>query len=134
MRSLLGQRGELASDVANRTEALEEAERERAELQERLDGMGEATDVSKLAAVIKTVRESGDVAGRLRSAEQHLKDAQERVNRLLASLYPSVPREKDAAEMQVPPRMGVQSHRDQVQDWERRARETGQKSKRPSRS
>ena len=126
VRPLLGQRGELASDVKNKAAALEEAEAKRAELQKHLDAMGETTDVSRLEAVIKTVRESGDVTGRVRSADQHAKDAQERVDRLLSYLHPGVPSEKDAAEMQVPPRMGVQGHHDQVLDWKRRARETAQ--------
>ena len=126
VRSLLGQRGELASDVKNKAMALEEAEAERDELQEHLDAMGETTDVSRLAAVVKTVRENGDVTGRVRSSAQHAKDAQERVGRRFSFLHPSVPSEKAAVEMRVPLRMGVQDHRDQVQDWERRTRETAQ--------
>ena len=126
VRSLLGQRGKLTSDVGNRSVTLEEAESKRAEFQERLDAMGETADVSRLEAVIKTVRESGDVTGRVHSAGQHVKDAQGRVDRLLSSLHPAVTNEKDAAEMQVPPRVGVQDHRDKVQDWERRTRDTAQ--------
>ena len=126
VRSLLGQRGELASNVENRTVTLEEAEAEHTELQGCLDAIGETSDVSRLEAVIKTVRESGDVIGRVRIAAQHVKNAQERVDRLLSSLHPGVPSEKGAAEMQVPPRRGVQGHRDMVQDWERRTRETVQ--------
>ena len=127
VRALLGRRGKLTSDVENKTVTLEEAAAEHAELQERLDAMGAMVDVSRLEAVIRTVRESGDVTGRLRSADQHVKDAQERVVRLLSSLHPGLPSEKDAAEMQVPPRMGVQEHRDQVQDRGRRSREWAQK-------
>lgn len=124
VRSLLEQRGELASDVTKRTQALEEAQTNLIKLRDRLGGMGEATDISRLAAVLKTARESGDIAGRVRSAEQQTFEAQERVDRLLGSLHPRLPNEKDAAEMQVPPRTGVQRHRDKVQDWERRLRET----------
>ena len=126
VRSLLGQRGELASNVENRTVTLEEATAEHTELQGCLDAIGETSDVSRLETVIKTVRESGDVTGRVRSADQHVKNAQERVDRLFSSLHPGVPREKDAAEMQVPPQRGVQGHRDMVLDWERRTRETVQ--------
>ena len=126
VRSLLGQRGELASDVENRTVTLEEAEAKHTELQGRLDAIGETSDVSRLEAVIKTVRESGDITGRVRIAYQHIKHAQERFDRLLSSLHPGTPSEKAATEMQVPPRRGVQDHRDLVQDWERRTRETAQ--------
>ena len=124
VRSLLDRRGGLVSNLGNKTVALEEAEAERAKLQERLDAMGETMDVAGLEAVIKAVRERGDVTGRLRSAKQQVNDAEKRVDRLLASLYPSVPSEEDAAEMQAPPRMGVQGHRDKVRDWEQRTRET----------
>ena len=124
VRSLLDGRGELNSNLGNKTIALEEAEAERAKLQERLDAMEETTDFAELEAVIKAVRKSGDITGRVRSAEQQVKDAQDRVGRLLVSLHPSVPSEEDAAEMQVPSRIEVQGHRDKVRDWERRTRET----------
>ena len=127
VRPLLARRGELASDVRNRTESLEEAEAERGRLQTQLEAMGETTDVSGLEAVIKMVRESGDIDGRLRVAQQHVKDAQERVDRLLSSLHPGLPSEREAAQMQAPPRMGVQGHRDRVQDRERRSRECDQR-------
>ena len=127
VRALLGRRGKLTSDVENKTVTLEEADAEQVDLQERLEAMGVTVDVSRLEAIIRTVRESGDITGRLRSADQHVKDAQERVVRLLSSLHPSLPSEKDAAVMQVPPQMGVQEHRDQVQDWDRRSREWAQK-------
>ena len=123
VRPLLARRGELASDVRNKTESLEEAEAERSGLETQLEAMGETTDVSGLEAVIRTVRESGDIGGRLRVAQQHGKDAQERVDRLLSSLHPGLPSEREAAQMQAPPRMGVQGHRDRVQDRERRSRE-----------
>ena len=127
VRALLGRRGKLTSDVENKTVTLEEAAAEHAELQERLDAMGEMVDVSRLEAVIRAVRASGDVTGRLRIADQNVKDAQERVDQLLSSLHPGLPSEKDAAEMRVPPRMGVQEHCDQVRDWERRSGEWARK-------
>ena len=127
VRALLGRRGKLTSDVENKTETLEEAAAEQAELQRRFDAMGEMVDVSRLEAVIRAVRESGDVTGRLRIADQNVKDAQERVGQLLSSLHPGLPSEKDAALMQVPPRMEVQEHRDLFQDWARRSREWTQK-------
>ncbi len=123
VRPLLARRGELASDVRNRTESLEEAKAELGRLQTQLGAMGETTDVSGLEAVIKMVRERGDIGGRLRVAQQHVKDAQERVDRLLSSLHPALPGETEAAQMQTPPRTEVRGHRDRVQDWERRSRD-----------
>ena len=127
VRSLLDRRGELVSNLGNKTVALEEAEAEHAKLQKRLGALGEVPDVAGLEAVIKAVRESGDITGRVRSANRHVEEARERVDRLLSSLHPGVPSEKAAAEMPSPPRMGVQGHRDRVQDWERRTREMAEK-------
>ena len=129
VRSLLAQHGELASGVEDRKVTLEEMEAERAELQGRLDAMGKTTDVSKLVAVIKTVRENVDVAGRVRGEEQRVKDAQERIDRLLSSLHPSFPSEEDVARTQVPSREEVRDHRDVVNDWKRRTRESDQQLK-----
>ena len=62
----------------------------------------------------------------MRTAEQQVEDARGRIERVRSSLHPSVASEKDAVEMQVPPRARVQAHRDRVQDWERRNREVAQ--------
>lgn len=128
VRSLLEQRGELAAIVTKSTQALQEAQADLIKLRDRLGGMGEAIDVSRLAAVIKTVRESGDITGRVALAEQQTTEAQERVERLLRSMNPVLPNENDAAAINVPPRAGVQKHRDKVQDWDRRFREAHQKT------
>ena len=124
VRVLLGQRGGLESDVVLRTGALEEAQAVVAELQGLLDGLGEVLDVSRLSAVVKTVRALGDVDGRFRSAEAQVRETDGRVRRLLASLHPNIPSDDNVAEMKVPPRAGVQTHRDLVHDWERRRRES----------
>lgn len=123
VRSLLGRRGELSSEVSKSAEGLEEARAERARLQDRLDATGNTMDVSRLDAVIRTVRESGDLTGRLNAATQAAQDARERIERLLGSLHPGVPNDEDAAAMRVPARTEVQRHRDRMQDCERRTRE-----------
>lgn len=124
VRSLLAQRGELAADVKSRNVTLEEEKVQRDGLQRRLDAMREMTDVSRLEAVIEAVRKSGDVTGRVRSADQQVKDAQKHIDRLLSSLHPSIPNAHDAIEIHTPTRMRVQAHRDKVQDWDRRSRGT----------
>ena len=126
LRSLLDRRGALALDVENRAAALEEAEADTAKLRRRVEVLGEVTDVSGLVAVITAVRERGDLDGRVRAAEQQVEDARGRIERVRSSLHPSVPSEKDAVEMQVPPRASVQAHRDRIRDWERRNREVAQ--------
>ena len=92
----------------------------------RLEEMDEAVDVSKLSAVVRAVRETGDIAGKITNAERQVGETQDRVDRLLSSLHPNVTDEKTVIEMQVAPRAGVQNHRDQLQDWERRVREKKQ--------
>ena len=101
---------------------LDEAETECAELQARLDTADEPTDVSRLEAVIRAVRASGDVTGRVRGAEQQVMNVQVRVDKLLASLDPGLSGEEEVNAIQVPPQNAIQCHRDKVQDWQRRNR------------
>ena len=126
IRSLLSQRGELASDVENKTEILQEAEDKHSELQEILNSIGDVTDVSKLEAIIKTIRENSDVTMRATIADRQITEAQGLIDRLFPSLHLNVTNEKDISKMQVPLRVTVQAHRDKVLDWERRAHETDQ--------
>ena len=123
VQSVLNQRGARASDLENKTVILEDKEEERNRLKECLKGLDETTDVSRLEAIIKTVKERGDIGGRVRNMAQQAKDAQESVNELLSYLHLRVGTEKGVAEMQVPPRRLVQDHRDQFRDWEQRERE-----------
>ena len=85
---LLNQRGELVSDVANKTQVLEEAKEKLSTLRERLGETGDTTDVSRLAAVIRAVREQGDITGRIRVAEKEDKDAQGNWRRSLVGRMP----------------------------------------------
>ena len=126
VRSLLDRRGALVLGVDNGAAALEEAESGVARIQHQVDAFGEITDVSRLGAIIKTLRQSGDLSARMRTAEQQVGDAQGRVGRLLSALHPRVSNEKAVAEMKVPPKAQVQAHRDRVQDWARRIRETNE--------
>ncbi len=127
VRSLLGRRGELTSNETSRTEALEEAEAELRVLAERRSAMEETTDVSRLSRASRTVRDRGDLAGRLRAAGQQVADARERGDRLLASLHPGIASEVAAVEMAVPAFAAIENHRDLVVDSERRARELRQR-------
>ncbi len=120
LRSLIGRCGGLSSEVANKTVLLEEAEAERAKRQKLLEAMEETTDVSRLAAVIKSVKGSGDVTGRVRSADQQVRNVQGRVDGLLSSLDPGLSCEEEATAIRVPPQNTIQSHRAKVQDWDRR--------------
>ena len=118
LRSLLGQRGKLAADVDNRTETLQEAQVECDDYRQTIQAIGKTPDISRLRAVIKAIRESGDVTARMRRAELDVKHTQDRLDRLLSSLYPGVTDDRAAAAMHVPPETTVQAHRDRLQDWE----------------
>jgi uncharacterized protein YhaN len=126
IRVLLSERGELVSNRSNSALAFEDAERDLAEVQKQAEDIGNSPDVSSLAATIKAVREQGDIAAGIRGVAKDAADTQARVERLLASLHPSVSSEEQATTMRTPARALVQNHRDLVQDWERRLREAQQ--------
>ena len=120
VRALLGRHGAHISAVEQKTELLDDAEAECAALQKRLDTTDGPIDVSRLEAVINAVRASGDVNGRVRIAEQQVRNVQQRVDGLLASLDPGLSGEEEAKAIRVPPQSTIQCHRDKVQDWQRR--------------
>ena len=88
--------------------------------------MGEPADVSRLAIFIRTLRERGDLTGRVRTAEQALKDTQALVGHRLKALNPGGIDEETLTNMTVPAQAMVQEHREREQDWKRRLRETRQ--------
>ena len=122
-RSLLNERGGLDSDVKNKTASLRQALAEQTELQKRFDASEDLIDVVGLEAVVKAVRQSGDIGERVRSAKQRFKESRQRVDHLLSSLHPSVESPEAAARAPVPVRGTVENHRVKVQDWERRTRD-----------
>ena len=124
VRSVLNRREGLISDVKNKTETLSDAETEFTELQERLEGMPPTVDVSRLAAVIRTVRRSGDSTDRANRILKEVNGSQACIDRILTSLNPRLSDEKDMVEMHVPTRTSVKAHREKVQNWEQRASET----------
>lgn len=126
VRALLGKKGEIDAGVANHTRLLREAREAAGEAKERLDAFGDPTDASKLALVIKTVREQGDLAGGAQTAEKAFGDAAALVDRYLKALKPSVGDEGTLTAVAAPARADVQAYRDREQDHKRRLRETQQ--------
>jgi len=127
VRSLLNQRGELEGDVTGKTRLLEESQEERAGLQDELIEAGEPVDVSRMAIALKSVREQGDIAGRVRTAAEGLKSARSRVTRRLGVLNPSVDDEATLIGMSVPARTKVQTQREKQDEWQRQLKETRQR-------
>lgn len=124
---LLAKRGELAAVVQKATEDLETAQSALAEMTARLDALGEPSDISRLAAVLNAVRDSGDVASRIRSAQGQLQAASKQHERALQTLKPSLPDDEDIESLPVPAQAAAQTHRDLVRDYAERQRGTKQR-------
>ena len=129
-RSLLNRRGALDSDIKNKTESLQQAQADLAELRKRIEAMDDPVDVAGLEAAVKAVRQSGDVNERVRSANQRFEESRQLVDHLLSQLHPRVESPDVAARAPVPARAAVENHRDKVRDWERRTRDLNQRSDR----
>lgn len=128
VRSLLNQKGELESDVSGKARLLEEAKEEHARLKDEFAEAGELVDASRMAIVLKSVREQGDIAGRVRSSAEGLKNARSRVARRLNALDPGVGDEAALTGMGVPARAKVQAQRENQDDWQRRLTEMQQRA------
>ena len=128
IQSLLNQRGGLDSDVQSNDMSLKKAEVAQGKLQKRFDSMGEIPDIAKLAALVKVVREKGDISGRVHRANQQVKELRQRVDRLFSSLHPGVQTEQAAMELKAPPRRAVEIHRAAVEDLDRRTRDADEQS------
>ena len=120
LRTLLSSRGERTSGVANARAAVGELAGQIADLQQELDSMGAPVDVSKLAAVVKAARESGDIASQIRNAETESREAKAAIDRQLKSLKPRIVDEQALASTLVPTRDAIQNHRDDRRNADQR--------------
>lgn len=120
LRTLLSTRGERTSGVTNAKAAVDELEGQIADVQQELDGMGGPVDVSKLAAVLKATRESGDLAAQIKAAEIETREAKAAIERRFKSLKPLISDEEALATMRVPTRDTMQNHRDDRRNADQR--------------
>lgn len=127
VRFLLNEGGKLEAKVTSHARLLQEAQETHRELEEELAQTSEPADVSRLAIVIRTLREQGDLSGRVRNAESALKVKQGVVRRTLGVLKPGGNDEETLAHMTVPVLARVQDYRQRKQDWERRLREKAER-------
>ena len=127
VRSLLGRHGELAVELRNMRKVLDESRATFQDKTERLGEIGEATDVSELAAVLKAVRDIGDVSGRIRMAQGQVAEISEEIQKKLRSMKPVLPKDTDIEALAVPPRDTVITHRDKVRKWAQRQDDTKQR-------
>ena len=126
-RRLLARHGELAAELRGVRTALEESQAALQDRTERLGEIGEATDVSGLAAVLNAVRDIGDVAGRIRTEKGQVAEISGGIEKKLRSMKPVLPAGTDIEALAVPPRDTVIAHRDAVRQWEQRQGETKQR-------
>ncbi len=112
VRSMLNSRGEKAAGVANAKSAVEEVENQINDIQQELDNNPVPADVSRLAAVLKAARQSGDIASRISTVESAIREANVNIARRLKSLKPQVAEEVALTSIPVPPRDTIVHHRD----------------------
>ena len=124
VRALLIRRGELEADVRSHDRGLQESQENHDDLKRRLDELGNPADVSRLAIVIRTVREQGDLTSRVRTVETALKDARGLAGRRLKNLNPDGIDEETLTNIPLPGKAMVQEYRERKQDWNRRLRES----------
>ena len=124
VRRLLARHGELAVELRSARKALEVSQAALQDKTERLDEIGVAADISGLAAVLNAVREIGDVAGRIRTAEGQVDEIAGCIEKKLRSMKPAMPAGTDIEALPVPPRDTIIAHRDDVRKWAQREGET----------
>ena len=127
VRRLLARHGELAVELRGVRKALEESQAALQDKTERLEEIGEATDVSGLAAVLNAVRDIGDVAGRIRMAQGQVAEISGGIEKKPRSMKPVLSAGSDIEALAVPPRDTVIAHRDDVRNWAQRQGEMKQR-------
>ena len=124
VRRLSARHGELAAELRSARKAFEVSQAAFQDKTERLNEIGEATDISGLEAVLKVVREIGDVAGRIRTAKGQLDEIGGGIETKLGSMKPVIPAGADVEGLAIPPRDTIIAHRDDARKWTQREDET----------
>ncbi len=127
VRKLVARHGELAVETRNERKALDESQAKSLGETERLAEIGEAEDVSGLAAVLSAVRAIGDVGGRIRTARGQVANIAKRLEKKIRTMKPVLPAGTDIEALAVPPRDAVMAYRDQLRSWAQRCGETKQR-------
>ncbi|MAN62597.1 MAG: DNA double-strand break repair Rad50 ATPase, partial [Parvibaculum sp.] len=127
VRRLLERHGELTAELRSVRKALEESQVALQDKTERLEKIGEATDVSGLNAVLNAVRDIGDVAGRIRTAQGQVAEISGGIEKKLRAMKPVLPAGTEIEALAVPLRDTVIAHRDDVRNWAQRQGETKQR-------
>lgn len=124
VQRLLTRHGELAAELRNARQSLEDSQSALQNETESLEEFGEAKDITGLAAVLEVVRETGDVTSRIRTAEEDVAENSGLVKKKLQLMKPTLPEGTEIESLTVPARDTVIAHRDDVRNWAQRHGET----------
>jgi uncharacterized protein YhaN len=123
VRALLNERGAFLAAQKNAQGALSEAKDQLQELRDELDVMADVLDVSSLAATLSAARRMADNGSRIEATEREIKDSEARIQHRLQELRPPTATEQRLAEIRVPARAAVETHRDAVRQFDQRVRD-----------
>jgi uncharacterized protein YhaN len=112
-RAVAGRRGAVHAAAAGVHDALAEAGRRVAALEQQREAVGAVTDVSTLAAALGSVRAQGDFAARASALEGEIHESGSTVRELSARLHPAVANVDVLAGLAVPARAALESCRDE---------------------
>ncbi len=124
VRNLLASHRELEIESRNAKSALQQSQNRYQEQAEQLREMGQPIDVARLAAVLKSVPDAGDVVSQIQVAKRQLTDITDEIEKKYQSMNPALPADIDVEALALPPKDTVFEHRDKVQSCARILDET----------
>ncbi len=125
--TLLRQKERLEADLASQTRSLQKDLQECSDLKKRVEEITGPPDVTRLGIIIRTVREKGDLTGRLTQAEQSVARATDSARRHLQALNPPVADESVLSQMIVPAKSQIEDFLVRERDWKQVQREIQQR-------
>jgi uncharacterized protein YhaN len=120
IRALLNTRGGASVSVEKARTAVQEAEEGLAELSAAMEMAETGADVTKLSAVIKAIRASGDLENKTVNAIRDVSETKAAAQRQLEQLIPKVSDIAALRAMILPPPSDVQMHRDDSHSLQQR--------------
>ena len=124
VRNLVIRHSELAEKVRSTKTELEESQRQLKNKTQTLAGLGSATDVSSLTAVLTTVRESSDIASRIRTLNSQADAILADTRNKLATMSLPLELSDGLDALDLPTRDTVAKYREDFRDCAKRQGET----------
>lgn len=114
VRTLLEERSGLKANLETRQEALQIISRKKREIQTDLSDATSPKDTSRLAAILKTIREQGEISAEIQNAELRSREANEKINLLMPTMRPKVDDADALVRLPVPALSVVHAERGQL--------------------